>query len=109
MSENIGGHGITIPAKFDVFFTIIGFLGLCISLYLFWSEYMPATEGKTSYGIFISVIFVASASAFIFGAKAWKKRHDSEVNDEQKKRKFELEKQRLENKRVQNELKKSKN
>jgi len=105
MADSIAAKGFQIPAIFDIFMTVTGLVGICVSLHLFWSKYLPITQEKTPYGIFIGVVLAVSASFFIFGAKSWYARHKKEVNDEEKRRELDLKKKQLENKKLRNETK----
>jgi len=105
VADSISAGQISIPAIFDVFMTVVGLMGMVASLYLFWSEYLPMTENKTPYGLFIAVVFVVSAGFFIFGARSWSRGHKSDLKYKEKKRTLELRKKRLENKKLSEEVK----
>ncbi|MCK5040420.1 MAG: hypothetical protein KAR87_05630 [Candidatus Aenigmarchaeota archaeon] len=102
---------ISTTTNYHTFITIISVIVCFGIMYLFWYEYLPMKESKTTYGIFIGVLFFICIIGFVFGSKKWKKIEDKEIKDKEEKRKLELEekkleleRKRLENKKLKDEL-----
>jgi len=104
MTDTIETKGVKIPASFHIFFTLISLFGVVGSILSYLLYYFPINESKTPYGIIITSFLIVSAIVFIYSIKRWKKIDEQIIKDEEEKRKLDLEKKRLENQKLKDEL-----
>jgi len=84
---------INLPLEYDAFQTIIGYLLIMFSVYLY-AEYYFFLEGKSPIGFIIIVLFTFGLLMAIEGSKKWEKRYNVEQRVKKARQKVELEEQK---------------